>query len=90
MFPSVSCGVISINTSMDARVWAMLILLSVLWGGSFFFVGIVVTELPLLTIVTLRVGIAAITLWAIALIIGLCPPKKLRVWGSFSRDGIAK
>ena len=56
----------SINTSMNARVWAMLILLSVLWGGSFFFVGIVVTELPLLTIVPLRVGISAITLWFIA------------------------
>ncbi|CED60640.1 putative uncharacterized protein [Moritella viscosa] len=75
---------------MNARVWAMLILLSVLWGGSFFFVGIVVTELPLLTIVTLRVGVAAITLWVIALMIGLRPPKKLSVWGSFSRDGIAK
>ena len=75
---------------MNARVWAMLILLSVLWGGSFFFVGIVVTELPLLTIVTLRVGVAAITLWVIALMIGLRPPKKLSVWVSFSRDGIAK
>ena len=78
----------SINTSMNARVWAMLILLSMLWGGSFFFVGIVVTELPLLTIVTLRVGIAAMTLWVIALMIGLRPPKKLSVWGSFLGMGL--
>lgn len=78
----------SINTSMNARVWAMLILLSMLWGGSFFFVGIVVTELPLLTIVTLRVGIAAMTLWVIALMIGLRPPKKLSVWGAFLGMGL--
>lgn len=78
----------TINISMNARVWAMLILLSMLWGGSFFFVGIVVTDLPPLTIVALRVGIAAITLWIIALMIGLRPPKELRVWGAFLGMGL--
>ncbi len=39
--------------------WVMLIALSILWGGSFFFVGIAVEELPPLTIVTLRVAIGA-------------------------------
>ncbi|NVN84004.1 MULTISPECIES: DMT family transporter [unclassified Vibrio] len=78
----------TINISMNARVWAMLILLSMLWGGSFFFVGIVVTDLPPLTIVALRVGIAAITLWIIALMIGLRPPQELRVWGAFLGMGL--
>ncbi|MEZ9723774.1 DMT family transporter [Vibrio splendidus] len=78
----------TINISMNARVWAMLILLSMLWGGSFFFVGVVVTDLPPLTIVVLRVGIAAITLWIIALMIGLRPPKELRVWGAFLGMGL--
>ncbi|MGF1824070.1 DMT family transporter [Vibrio splendidus] len=78
----------TINISMNARVWAMLIVLSMLWGGSFFFVGVVVTDLPLLTIVALRVGIAAITLWIIALMIGLRPPKELRVWGAFLGMGL--
>jgi len=78
----------AIKTAMNARVWAMLILLSMLWGGSFFFVGVIVTELPPLTIVTLRVGIAAITLWAIVLIMGLCPPKDWRVWGAFLGMGL--
>jgi len=73
---------------MNARVWAMLILLSMLWGGSFFFVGVVVTDLPPLTIVTLRIGIAAMTLWVIALMIGLRPPKKLSIWGSFLGMGL--
>lgn len=78
----------TINISMNARVWAMLIVLSMLWGGSFFFVGVVVTDLPPLTIVALRVGIAAITLWIIALMIGLRPPKELRVWGAFLGMGL--
>ncbi|WP_295891731.1 DMT family transporter [uncultured Vibrio sp.] len=77
-----------INTSMTARIWAMLILLSVLWGGSFFFVGVVVNELPPLTIVTLRVGMAAIALWVFAFMVGIRPPKDLKVWTAFLGMGI--
>lgn len=78
----------SINTTMGTREWAMLITLSVLWGGSFFFVGVAVTDLPPLTIVTLRVGIAAITLWCIVLVMGLRPPKSLEVWAAFLGMGL--
>lgn len=73
---------------MNSKVWAMLILLSILWGGSFFFVGVAVNELPPLTIVTLRVGIAASILWAIALMIGLRPPKSLKIWCAFLGMGL--
>lgn len=78
----------SIANAMNSKVWFMLILLSILWGGSFFFVGIAVNELPPITIVTLRVGIAAATLWAIALMIGIRPPKSLKVWGTFLTMGL--
>ncbi|MBC7004131.1 DMT family transporter [Photobacterium sp. BZF1] len=78
----------TINHSMNSKVWAMLILLSILWGGSFFFVGVAVNDLPPLTIVTLRVGIAAFTLWGIAMMIGLRPPKSLKVWASFLGMGL--
>lgn len=78
----------SITHAMNSNVWFMLILLSILWGGSFFFVGIAVNELPPITIVTLRVGIAAATLWTIALMIGLRPPKNLKVWGAFLAMGL--
>lgn len=78
----------SINNAMSASVWAMLILLSILWGGSFFFVGVAVSELPPLTIVTFRVGLAAVTLWVIALLIGLKPPKKPSVWLAFLGMGL--
>ncbi len=78
----------SINTSMGAREWIMLIVLSILWGGSFFFVGVAVTELPPLTIVTLRVGLAAIALWSIALVMGLRPPKSVKIWIAFLGMGL--
>jgi len=73
---------------MGAREWLMLITLSVLWGGSFFFVGVAVAELPTLTIVTLRVGLAAITLWVIALMMGLRPPKSIKIWLAFIAMGL--
>jgi drug/metabolite transporter (DMT)-like permease len=47
---------------MTSREWCLLLGLAVLWGGSFFFVGIAVQALPPLTIVTVRVGLAAIAL----------------------------
>ena len=48
------------------------LVVSALWGGSFLFVEVVVDELSPLTIVSLRVGLAALTLWVIALALGLC------------------
>jgi drug/metabolite transporter (DMT)-like permease len=78
----------SINTSMGLWEWLMLVTLSVLWGASFFFVGVAVAELPPLTIVTLRVGLAAITLWFIVLVMGLRPPKRLKIWVVFLVMGL--
>lgn len=57
----------TINSSMNRRQWATLIALSVLWGGSFFFVEIALETLPPLTIVMLRVGLASAALWLVAL-----------------------
>ena len=44
----------TINTVMDWRNWLSLIILSILWGGSFFFVEIAVRDLPTFTIVVCR------------------------------------
>lgn len=51
---------------MGLKEWITLLLLSLLWGGSFLFIEISVGQLPPLTVVLVRVGIAAIVL-AIAL-----------------------
>ena len=47
---------------MSVAEWGMLLVLSILWGGSFYFIGIAVRELPPFTIVFLRVAIAALAL----------------------------
>lgn len=49
---------------MTLKSWCLLILLSGLWGGTFFFTSIAVRELPPLTVVFLRVGLAAFALLA--------------------------
>ncbi len=68
---------------MGAREWAMLLTLSAVWGGSFFFVGVAVTDLPPLTIVVLRTGFAAMALWAFCRVFGVTIPAGRRVWAAF-------
>ncbi|MGI9319469.1 MAG: DMT family transporter [bacterium] len=70
----------TIQSTMNPRVWAMLLTLSVLWGSSFFFVGLVVSALPPLTIVLARVGFAAVTLWIIIVVLRIPSPKSLKAW----------
>lgn len=77
-----------INQTMAAKDWAMLLLLSFLWGGSFFFTGVAVTELPPLTIVTLRVSLATIVLWLVLLITDSSIPKDSSTWRSFFIMGL--
>jgi drug/metabolite transporter (DMT)-like permease len=54
-----------LNHRMNRGEWLALVLLSVLWGGSFFFAGVQVKALPPFTIVFLRVFLAAIILNAV-------------------------
>ena len=68
--------------------WGRLLALSALWGASFFFVGIAVRELPPLSIVTLRVGIAALVLVAIVRAAGLTMPTGRAVWAAFLGMGL--
>lgn len=70
----------TIENTMNPKVWAMLLTLSVLWGSSFFFVGLVVSALPPLTIVLVRVGFAAVTLWIIIAALRVPCPKSSKAW----------
>jgi drug/metabolite transporter (DMT)-like permease len=60
---SLSSGTSRVMSGAD---WLMLISLSLLWGGSFFFNDIAVRELPTTTVVTVRVGLAAVVLLLVA------------------------
>ncbi len=64
----------TVNRSMGRIEWLLLIMLSILWGGSFFFIGVAVKGLPPFTIVVLRVGFAAIVLNLFVLVRGLRMP----------------
>lgn len=77
-----------INTTMTAREWTILLVLSVLWGGSFFFVEVAVAHVPPLTLVTLRVGLAALALWAVLLATGRRVPARAAVWAAFLGMGV--
>ncbi len=48
---------------MTTRDWLLLWVLSVLWGGAFFFAAVAVKEVPPLTLVLCRVAIAALVLF---------------------------
>src|SRR3954453_7126559 len=74
--------------TMTATEWSMLLTMSVLWGGSFFFVGIAVKELPPLTIVLLRVGLAAMMLLATLRILRARFPGGRRAWAAFLAMGL--
>lgn len=49
-------------TRMNAPTWGLLVLLGMIWGGSFFFARVAVAHVPPATLVLLRVGIAALAL----------------------------
>ena len=55
---------------MTGFEWMLLVLLSVVWGGSFFFNGIALREFPTLSIVTARVGLAALALLLLMRMLG--------------------
>jgi len=78
----------SINRAMGTKEWVMLLTLSLLWGGSFFFVEVIISELPPLTIVFLRVALAAVALWLFAIVIGLRPPMTIGAWTAFLIMGL--
>lgn len=71
------------SRAMGAREWALLILPSLVWGGSFFFAEVALRDLPPLTIVLGRVGIASLVLLAVVILAGHAMPGAARAWGAF-------
>ena len=67
--------------------WGLLILLSILWGGSFFFAEVALAELPPFTVVLGRVGIAALALLALVYATGRRMPAGWAPWGAFFAMG---
>jgi drug/metabolite transporter (DMT)-like permease len=73
---------------MTGWEWTLLGLLSLVWGGSFFFNRILVVELHPFTIVFGRVAIAALTLLVVLRLTGQPLPRSRALWRSFFIMGL--
>lgn len=73
---------------MTAGEWGLLVLLSVLWGGSFFFSKVIVQELPPLTLVLARFAIASGALWAYLRASRTPVPRSMSAWAAFAGMGM--
>jgi drug/metabolite transporter (DMT)-like permease len=78
---STAAGVMAFpNDRMDPRDWSLLGLLSLLWSGSFIFNGLALKELPPLTLVLMRIALAAAILLPVLRLRGLGFPKGIAGW----------
>ncbi len=71
------------ETSINPKDWLLLVVLSILWGGSFFFIAVAVKELPPFTIVFARVALATAILLPVHWIIRGQLPWGWRNWLPF-------
>jgi drug/metabolite transporter (DMT)-like permease len=68
---------------LDFKSIIMLLLLAAVWGGSFFFAEVALSEVPPLTITLHRVVWAVPILAVIVFLNGIALPRSLSVWGAY-------
>jgi drug/metabolite transporter (DMT)-like permease len=78
----------SVRLTMGPVEWLLLVVLSVLWGGSFLFGKIALAELPPFTVVLVRVGLAALALWLAVAVTHQALPRTRAVWLAFFAMGL--
>lgn len=74
--------------TMGSAEWSLLIVLSVVWGGSFFFGKVALAELAPFTIVLGRASVAAVVLYLMVRVTGQRMPTSPKLWGSFLVMGL--
>lgn len=72
---------------MTGSDWGLLILLSVLWGGSFFFAKVIVQEIPPFTLVLVRFASAAAALGIYLAVSRIRLPRSATAWAAFAGMG---
>ncbi|SDD88009.1 DMT family transporter [Kordiimonas lacus] len=78
---------------MGPRQWGLLAMLSVLWGASFMAIEVAITALPPLTVVAVRVSLAALGLYCFMKLTGVSVPgaghkNKWQIWGALAVMGL--
>lgn len=76
------------NKTMGPLEWALLVVLALLWGGSFFFNKVALAELPPFTLVLGRIGLAALILNVMTWMMGQRLPVSPKIWGMFLVMGL--
>ena len=79
---------VSTSRPMTTLEWGMLVTLSLVWGGSFFFNEIAIRQLPVFTVVVCRVALAALILLAVLRLTGQHLPRGRTVWAAFFGMGL--
>ena len=77
----------SSTLALDLRSTSMLLILAAIWGGSFFFGEVALSEVPPLTITLHRVIWALPILALIVLLKGIYIPRSPKVWGAYLAMG---
>jgi drug/metabolite transporter (DMT)-like permease len=78
----------STQKSISGRAWAELLLLGLIWGGSFLSIRIALNEIPVVTSVLHRTGWAMLVLWVVVIAQRQAIPRDPRVWGAFLVMGL--
>lgn len=71
-----------IRTQMNKSDWGTLLVLALVWGAAFLFIGVAVKHVPPLTYVWLRLAIAAAAMWAFLRWKGVALDLPRSAWGS--------
>ncbi|HOT93034.1 MAG TPA: EamA family transporter [Anaerolineae bacterium] len=66
----------------------LLFILGSIWGTSFLFIKIVVGEVPPMTLVAGRLGLASLAMWAFLRLRGVPFPRERRLWGIYALTGL--
>ena len=71
------------TNALTGRIWLELLLLALIWGGSFLAIRTALDEIGFLSSVAHRVLWGALALWLVVLIRRLALPRDPRIWGAF-------
>ncbi len=72
---------------LDATGWALIAILSVLWGGTFYLIEIGLRSFPPITLVFIRVAFAVPPLWIAMRLMGQRLPRDRRIWAMLTVVG---
>jgi drug/metabolite transporter (DMT)-like permease len=77
-----------IQQQLNSRAWLEMLLLGAIWGGVFLAIALALKEIPVFSLVTMRVAFAAAVLWVYVLIRKQQIPRGWKIWSALIVMGI--